>query len=87
MLSSFNDSISRLQRFSKSDLTLTWGVAPGYYISRRWRLFADFCSKAGLPRNEGHPEFVTMTGYLSILQGLASAFTLIAVDECTQNWS
>jgi len=27
-------------------LTLTWGVAPGYYISRRWRLFADFCSKA-----------------------------------------
>jgi len=27
-------------------LTLTWGVAPGYYISRRRRLFADFCSKA-----------------------------------------
>jgi len=27
-------------------LTLTWGVAPGYYISRRWRWFADFCSKA-----------------------------------------
>jgi len=27
-------------------LTLTWGVAPGYYISRRWRWFADFYSKA-----------------------------------------
>jgi len=27
-------------------LPLTWGVAPGYYISRRWRLLADFCSKA-----------------------------------------
>jgi len=27
--------------------TSTWGIAPGYYISRRWRLFADFCSKAG----------------------------------------
>jgi len=32
-------------------LTLTWGVAPGYYISRRWRWFADFCSKAH-PINE-----------------------------------
>jgi predicted metal-dependent phosphotriesterase family hydrolase len=29
-------SISRLQRFQDS-LTLTWGVAPGYYISRLWR--------------------------------------------------
>ena len=36
MRSWFNDSISRLQRFSKSRLKLTWGVAPGYYISRRW---------------------------------------------------
>jgi hypothetical protein len=27
-----NNPISRLQRFSKFRLTLTWGVAPGYYI-------------------------------------------------------
>jgi hypothetical protein len=33
-----NDSISRLQRFLNLTLTLTWGVAPGCYISRRWRL-------------------------------------------------
>jgi hypothetical protein len=46
VLSSFDDSISRLQRFLDLTLTLTWGVAPGYYISRRWRWFADFCSKA-----------------------------------------
>ena len=44
--SSFDESISRLQRFLDLTLTLTWGVAPGYYISRRWRWFADFCSKA-----------------------------------------
>jgi len=29
-------------------LTRTWGVAPGYYISRRRRLVADFCSNAGV---------------------------------------
>ena len=46
VLSSFDDSISRLQRFLDLTLTLTWGVAPGYYISRRWHWFADFCSKA-----------------------------------------
>ena len=48
MLSSFDDSISRLQRFLDLTLTLTWGVAPGYYISRRRRLVADFCSNAGV---------------------------------------
>jgi len=29
-------SISRLQRFHNL-WTLTWGVAPGYYIPRLWR--------------------------------------------------
>jgi hypothetical protein len=32
----FGDRVSRLQRFH--DLFIaTWGVAPGYYISRLWR--------------------------------------------------
>jgi len=42
--SAYQSVLSSVQRFyfapsalSKSDLTLTWGVAPGYYISRRWR--------------------------------------------------
>jgi len=36
-------------------LTLTWGVAPGFYISRRRRWFADFCSKATPYRESGLP--------------------------------
>ena len=66
MLSWFDDSISRLQRFLDLTLTLTWGVAPGYYISRRWRWFVDFCSKA-----DAHDGF-----FLRILLILSNNFLL-----------